>query len=154
MFGNGQFRHVSELKRNLNPFFKQKLKPIFFLLNRLPVPPPLHSSKAAWIDSALSGASTEAPCVLGSQTCEEEAVDAVVDSNKTQAARSGAISNRIKENLVIRMPRNRAGHCMQLSGRNHSATPNPEGGDPPVTRAQNHQKQLSTVRVESLVCLL
>ena len=36
MFENGQFRNVAESKRNLNQFFKPKLKQIFFLLNRLP----------------------------------------------------------------------------------------------------------------------
>ena len=30
MFKIGQFRHVSESKQNLNPFFKPKLKPQFF----------------------------------------------------------------------------------------------------------------------------
>ena len=36
MFKNGYFRYVSESKWNLNPFFKPKQKPIFFLLNCVP----------------------------------------------------------------------------------------------------------------------
>ena len=36
MFKNGWFRHVSESKRNLDPFFKPKLKPKSVLLNRIP----------------------------------------------------------------------------------------------------------------------
>ena len=32
-FKNGQFRHVTESKWNLNPFFKPKLEPKLFLMN-------------------------------------------------------------------------------------------------------------------------